>query len=183
MVWVFAKGPGDRSSIPGWVIPKTQKWYLMPLCLTHSIIKWNNPGKGVAPFPTPTSSRYWKRSLHHRPMTTVANFTTLLTKELDNFYVNSHLRIWKHTSSFLFIGKWPINMTDFLVKKIKFTWPYFSIHDDSKQLKMNERNCDILKCNFMQIEPINNEWYYLFLLKMKRMKENLIITSNLFWTD
>ena len=30
---VFANGPGDRSSIPGRVIPKTQKWYLMPPCL------------------------------------------------------------------------------------------------------------------------------------------------------
>ena len=25
MSWVFANGPGDRGSIPGWVIPKTQK--------------------------------------------------------------------------------------------------------------------------------------------------------------
>ena len=27
---VFTNGPGDRGSIPGQVIPKTQKWYLMP---------------------------------------------------------------------------------------------------------------------------------------------------------
>ena len=33
---VFANGPGDRGSIPGWVIPKTQKWYLMPPCLVLS---------------------------------------------------------------------------------------------------------------------------------------------------
>ena len=52
---VFANGPGDRDSITGRVIPKTQKWYLTPLCLTRSIItpaswvKWSNPGKGVAP--------------------------------------------------------------------------------------------------------------------------------------
>ena len=26
----FANGPGDRDSIPGQVILKTQKWYLMP---------------------------------------------------------------------------------------------------------------------------------------------------------
>ena len=48
---VFANGPGDRGSIP--VIPKTQKWYLMPAYLTFSIIrygsmeKWINPVKGV----------------------------------------------------------------------------------------------------------------------------------------
>ena len=29
MVRVFANGPGDLGSIPGRVIPKTQKWYLM----------------------------------------------------------------------------------------------------------------------------------------------------------
>ena len=28
VVWVFVKGPGDRGSIPGWVIPKTQKMIL-----------------------------------------------------------------------------------------------------------------------------------------------------------
>ena len=30
---VFANGPGDRGSIPDRVIPKTQKWYLMPSAL------------------------------------------------------------------------------------------------------------------------------------------------------
>ena len=68
-VRVFANGPRDQGSIPGWVIPKTQKWYLMTLCLTLSIIrygsrvKWSNPGKGVAPFPTPRCSSYCKGSL------------------------------------------------------------------------------------------------------------------------
>ena len=32
---VFSNGPGDRGLIPGRVIPKTQKWYLMPPCLTQ----------------------------------------------------------------------------------------------------------------------------------------------------
>ena len=41
----------------------------MPPCLTLSNIwyvsrvKWSNPGKGVASFPTPQCSSYWKRSL------------------------------------------------------------------------------------------------------------------------
>ena len=56
---VFANGPGDRGSIPGRAIQRLKKWYLMPPCLTLSIIrsgsrvKWSNPGKGVAPSPTP----------------------------------------------------------------------------------------------------------------------------------
>ena len=48
---------------------RLKKWYLMPSCLTLSIIrygsrvKWSNPGKGVTPFPTPWCSRYRKRRL------------------------------------------------------------------------------------------------------------------------
>ena len=47
------------------IIPKTfKKWYLIPPCLTLSIIryvsrvKWSNPGKGVAPSPAPQCSSY-----------------------------------------------------------------------------------------------------------------------------
>ena len=66
---VFANGPGVLDSIPGCVIPKTLKWYLIPPCLTLSNIRygsrveWSNPGKGVAPFPTPRCSCYQKGSL------------------------------------------------------------------------------------------------------------------------
>ena len=69
MVRVSANGLVDRGSILGRVISKTQKWYLMPPCLTLSIIrygsrvKWSNPRKGIAPSPTPRCSSYWKGSL------------------------------------------------------------------------------------------------------------------------
>ena len=39
MVRLYADGLGGRGSIPGRVIPKTQKWYLIPHCLTLSIIR------------------------------------------------------------------------------------------------------------------------------------------------
>ena len=48
---------------------RLEKWYLIPPCLTLSNIKyvsrvkWSNPGKGVAPSPTPGYSSYWKGSL------------------------------------------------------------------------------------------------------------------------
>ena len=67
---LFANGLGDLGSIPGQVIPKTLKngtW--QHPCLTLSIIryasrvKWSNPGKEVAPFPSPRCSSYWKGSL------------------------------------------------------------------------------------------------------------------------
>ena len=73
-VRVFANRPGDLGSIPGRVIPKTQKkWYLMPPCLTLSNIrygskvKWSNPGKGVAPSPTPWCSKLSKREPSGHP--------------------------------------------------------------------------------------------------------------------
>ena len=61
------RGPGELGSVPGRVVPKTLKWYLISLCLILSNIryvsrvKWTNPGKGVAPSPTPQCSSYWKR--------------------------------------------------------------------------------------------------------------------------
>ena len=48
---------------------RLSKWYLIPLCLTLSNIryisrvKWSNQRKGVAPSPTPRYSSYWKGSL------------------------------------------------------------------------------------------------------------------------
>ena len=48
---------------------RLKKWYLMPPCLTPSIIrygsrvKWSNQGKGVGPSPTPWCSSYRKGSL------------------------------------------------------------------------------------------------------------------------
>ena len=61
---VFSNGLGNWGSIPGCVIPKTQKWYLMPPCLTLSIIrkgsrvKRSNPGNGVMRSPTPRCGSY-----------------------------------------------------------------------------------------------------------------------------
>ena len=48
---------------------RLKKWYLILLYLTLSNkryvlrVKWNNPGKGVALYPTPRCSSYWKGSL------------------------------------------------------------------------------------------------------------------------
>ena len=52
---------------------RLKKWYLMPPCLTLSIIgygsrvKWSNPGKGVAPSPTPWCSKLSKREPSGHP--------------------------------------------------------------------------------------------------------------------
>ena len=56
---VFANGPEDLGSIPGLVIPTTQKKKMVldaTLLNTHHYKvwikgKWSNPESGVAPFP------------------------------------------------------------------------------------------------------------------------------------
>ena len=54
MIRVFANGPSDRSSIPGQVIPNTQKMVLDTSLLNtqHYKVgfkaKWSNPGNVVA---------------------------------------------------------------------------------------------------------------------------------------
>ena len=66
---VFANGPGDLGSIPGRVIPKTLKRVLDTSLINIqqirllSRVKRSNPGKGVAPSPTPRCSSYRKGSL------------------------------------------------------------------------------------------------------------------------
>ena len=68
-VRVFANGPGDLGSIPGRVIPKTQKMVLDASLLNTQHYKVWIKGKvgqsreGVAPSPTPWCSSYRKGSL------------------------------------------------------------------------------------------------------------------------
>ena len=45
MSWVFVRGPGDQVSIPGWVIPKTQKLVLDAVLLNTQIYKVRIKGK------------------------------------------------------------------------------------------------------------------------------------------
>ena len=68
-VRVFANGPGDLGSIPGRVMPKTQKMVLDASLLNTQHYKVRIKGKvkqsreGVAPSPTPWCSSYRKGSL------------------------------------------------------------------------------------------------------------------------
>ena len=44
---VIVYNTGDVGSIPGQVVPETQKWYLMLLCLTLSIIMYGTGIRGA----------------------------------------------------------------------------------------------------------------------------------------
>ena len=59
---------------------KKKKKYLIPLSIIRNAlrVKWSNPGKGVAPSPTPRCSSYWKRSLQ------VTNFILIALPRLKN---------------------------------------------------------------------------------------------------
>ena len=104
---VFTNGPGERRSIPGRVIPKTQKWYLMLSCLTlviiryRSRVKWSNRGNGVPSSPTPWCSSYWKDLLKRSPVTKVTNFTFFLLWHLNCV----HTRSWILSNRTVYMNK------------------------------------------------------------------------------
>ena len=85
---------------------RLKKWYLIPPCLTLSIIrygsrvKWSNLGKGVAPIPTPQCGSYWKGSLRF----TVDNG---FLKSFEGFIGNyiKFIKIEINVDSFLFYKK------------------------------------------------------------------------------
>ena len=78
-VRVFANDPGDLGSIPGRVIPKTQKMVLDASLLNTqhyrygSRVKWSNPGKGVVPSPTHWCSKLSIREHSGHPRLRVDN--------------------------------------------------------------------------------------------------------------
>ena len=73
LVRVFANGRGDLGSIPGRVIPKTQKMVFDASLLNtqqykvHIKGKVEQPGKVVVPSPTPWCSSYRKGELSDHP--------------------------------------------------------------------------------------------------------------------
>ena len=94
---VFANGPGDQGSIPGRVIPKTQKMVLDTALLSTQHYKiWSIPGKGVAPSLTPRCSSYRKLAFK-LPSIKVANFTTFFIYILIYICVCVYVYIYIYT--------------------------------------------------------------------------------------
>ena len=98
MVREFMNGLEDQSSIPGGVIPKTQKMVLDAslLNIQHYNVwikgKWSNPRKGVVPSSTPWFSSYWKGSLQ---VTLDYNWLT--------YFIYIYIYILTHTHIYKFI--------------------------------------------------------------------------------
>ena len=86
MVRVFANGPGDQGSIAGQVIPKTQKWYLLPPGLTLSCTKnkvEQSRGKGLCP-PLHPGVVAIEKGTFWSPSTKVANYTFIIDNKNKN---------------------------------------------------------------------------------------------------
>ena len=89
----IARETGVQSHVDSY--QRLKKWYLMPLCLTPSIIrygsrlKWSNPG--VASSHTSRCSNKWKGSLQ-----SLFSHERFLTKHTKKFYgwIQKHLRIF-----------------------------------------------------------------------------------------
>ena len=111
MVRVIANGPGDLGSITSWVIPKTQKWYLTPLCLTLSIIRYrsrvnrSNLGKWLWS-PTLLTFTYFSPKNKFQ--------TSILPIDGTSLWIRVDLRLtimkqWLHTSQNSRIGVSPLD--------------------------------------------------------------------------
>ena len=129
-------------------------------CLTLKIIrygsrvKWRNPGKGVAPFPTPWCSSYWKGSLrvtldYGRQLYLLTYLQGLVVRlrlrDLfvfvilqDRFYV-VHIPLVRAVK-FKFLAQLPVDNLAHPVVSISITLEYFKL-----------RNC-------MQITCITNSY-------------------------
>ena len=84
---------------------RLKKWYLMPPCITLSIIrygsrvKWSNPGKGVAPSPTPWCSKLSEREPSGHPRLwspTLLYLYIVTTKILDYVLWGWGLKLFQH---------------------------------------------------------------------------------------
>ena len=95
---VFASRPGNRGSIPGRAIPKTKKMVLdVSLHNTKHYkiwiyVKWCNPWKGMAPFPTLLCSSYWKGSHRTRTAKSTMIISSRSTCIFPLFYYRSLIK-------------------------------------------------------------------------------------------
>ena len=113
---MFANRPGDLVQSQVESYQRLKKWYLMPPCLTLSIIrygsrvKWSNPGKGVAPSPTPWCSKLSKREPSGYPRlwspTTHTHIYLCISTHTHTHihaYIHIYIYIYIYTYSYTYI--------------------------------------------------------------------------------
>ena len=130
---MFANGPGDLDSIPGGVIPKTQKMVLDASLLNTQHYKVRIKGKveqsreGVAPSPTPWCSSYRKGSL--RVTLDYGRQLYLLISSLSSY--NVHL-LFSSLANFALTELVLMAFFIFLLEEIQFLSRDFLLRASSK---------------------------------------------------
>ena len=115
----------DLGSIPGRIIPKILKMVLDTSLLNAQQlryvlrVKWSNPGKGVASFPTPQCCSYRKGSL--RVSLSYGVQLTYYLKIKKKTYVKTTLPGARRTIAFIFINP-------------AFFWSWSIIYDNQKRI-------------------------------------------------
>ena len=142
---------------------RLKKWYLMPPCLTLSIIrygtrvKWSNPGKGVAPSPTPWCSKLSKRepSGHPRLWSPTLLFTSIfcpfvrmnnrifcdLNYEFQSFAISFFFFLRKNTDSLHLSSIWKLRDHQFIFDCFGCFLLVFLLPIDNKKKKTNFSWC------------------------------------------
>ena len=92
MVRVFANGPWDQGSIPGRVIPKTQKMELDTMLLSPQHYKVRIRSKVEQHPPLYISVIAIKKEAFGSPSTTVANLISIIS--IKNTYLNRNAYVW-----------------------------------------------------------------------------------------
>ena len=115
---------------------RLKKWYLMPPCLTLSIIrygsrvKWSNPGKGVAPSPTPWCSKLLKREPSGHPRLWSPTFLYKWV-QTNNYSCQIEIVIWNygimHELLVLDRNTWNLIIVNKLLVLNKNTWNHVTV--------------------------------------------------------
>ena len=98
MFRVFANASGDQGPIPGWIIPKTEKWYLMPPYLTLSIIRYGSRVSGPIQVKEYIGVVVIEKEAFGSPLTRVTQFTRIYIYIYIYIYLNKNIcklfQIW-----------------------------------------------------------------------------------------
>ena len=134
---LFANCPRDWGSIPGRVIPMTQKVVLgISLFNTQLIryvsrVKWSNQEKGVAPSPTLRCSSYWKGSLQ-----VTLDYGRQLCFTYIYIYIYIYIRGAFNKFPDFFVQAFKIVVDPMLLLYILWDdWPIFTILGSNEQLQ------------------------------------------------
>ena len=136
---------------------RLKRWYLMPSCLTLSLIryvsrgKWTNPGKGIAPFLTPWYSSSRKENLrvtldyvfydYHRLSINYTLFNTYIY-----IYIYTHTHIHTHIYIYiygLFSFLWYMNIRGLSKAKAIIEQKRYYLTDSWREMEVHAFQKDI----------------------------------------